>query len=360
MDCLFALQSYINVLLLSTPQSANSNLSAPNSLGSSSKGSDAVTSSSSIKILLLDFKTTAILSLSTTQSNLLLHGVYLTDLISNPSRSSAPSAANRSRGTPPSKVERLPHLHCITFLRPTEENIQLLERELDEARYGTYSLFFTGVLKRDWIERLAEADVAESVREVQVRDVHHHSFERLVATLRRGMCELEANEFMHLRNFTPISHPSPLLTSLYRSSRHPHRHQLLPTVQRYRKPRKRIRSLSIPLPKRSRSTQRSSAPLQNRLQRNLIVSPPRLDSKWITGRKWIPRRRYINNIFKASAPFFSPFVNVQRSDTLVARNSVKRSEKISKSSWWTTRSYSHFNRVVGEDRVLGLGMTVRC
>ena len=172
MDCLFALQSYINVLLLSTPQSANSNLNASSSLGGSSKGTDGTASSSSIKILLLDLKTTAILSLSTTQSNLLLHGVYLTDLISNPSRSSAPTTTNRSRGGPTSKLERLPHLHCITFLRPTEENIQLLERELNEARYGTYSLFFTGVLKRDWIERLAEADVAESVREVQVRNLY--------------------------------------------------------------------------------------------------------------------------------------------------------------------------------------------
>ena len=35
-------------------------------------------------------------------------------------------------------------------------------------RYGSYYLFFTNVLKRSAIERLAEADEHEVVREVQV------------------------------------------------------------------------------------------------------------------------------------------------------------------------------------------------
>ena len=203
MDCLFALQSYINVLLLSTPESAKSNLEGQHS----GTGTDGAPSSSSIKILLLDLKTTAILSLSTTQSNLLLHGVYLTDFISNPSRSTAVTPTNRARGNPASKLERLPHLHCITFLRPTEENIQLLERELNEARYGTYSLFFTGVLKRDWIERLAEADVAESVREVQVRRSPYQplwSFRMIPGDIR---LEYVADGICIFRNSTPISRP---------------------------------------------------------------------------------------------------------------------------------------------------------
>ncbi|GAA6034770.1 hypothetical protein JCM8097_001161 [Rhodosporidiobolus ruineniae] len=147
MDCLKAIQAYIDKIIKET---------------------------SGIKVLLLDSETTPILSLATTQSHLLQHEVYLTDRIDNPSRA-VPSAALAASGSaassyPPTSsrgVERLPHLKCICVLRPTDESIEQCERELREGRYGGYWLYFTNVLKKSQIERLAEADEHELVREVQ-------------------------------------------------------------------------------------------------------------------------------------------------------------------------------------------------
>ncbi|KAK4051607.1 vacuolar protein sorting-associated protein 45 [Microbotryomycetes sp. JL201] len=104
-----------------------------------------VTNTSDIKILLLDGDTTPIVSLASTQSTLLSHEVYLTDRIDNPSRS----------------------LPAATIASPTEDSIEQCERELREGRYGGYWLYFTNVLKKSQIERLAEADQHELVREVE-------------------------------------------------------------------------------------------------------------------------------------------------------------------------------------------------
>ncbi|BGP20303.1 hypothetical protein JCM10213_002068 [Rhodosporidiobolus nylandii] len=151
MDCLKAIQQYVDKIIKETQ---------------------------GIKVLLLDAETTPILSLATTQSHLLQHEVYLTDRIDNPSRAVpsaalAHSSASSSSATsyPPTTssrgVERLPHLRCICVLRPTDESIEQCERELREGRYGGYWLYFTNVLKKSQIERLAEADEHELVREVQ-------------------------------------------------------------------------------------------------------------------------------------------------------------------------------------------------
>ncbi|GAA5820648.1 hypothetical protein JCM10212_004317, partial [Sporobolomyces blumeae] len=155
MDCLKAIQSYVDKI---------------------------VTNTKGIKILLLDQDTTPIVSLATTQSNLLQHEVYLTDRIDNPSRQVPPSSSSSSSSSsatagssayPPttltgaSRVERLPHLKCVCLVRPTEESVAQVERELREARYGGYWLYFTNVLTKLQIERLAEADEHELVQEVQ-------------------------------------------------------------------------------------------------------------------------------------------------------------------------------------------------
>lgn len=109
-----------------------------------------VSSIGGMKVLLLDADTTPIISTTLTQSSLLAHEVYLTDRVDNASR------------------DRMRHLKCITLLRPTRESIQSLERELRAPKYASYALFFTNVLKKSDIERLAEADEHEVVKEVQV------------------------------------------------------------------------------------------------------------------------------------------------------------------------------------------------
>ncbi|GAA6006708.1 Vps45p [Rhodotorula paludigena] len=147
MDCLKAVQAYVDKIIQGVP---------------------------GIKVLLLDSDTTPILSLATTQSHLLSHEVYLTDRIDNPARHSLPAASAASAGAayPPTAstsrgIERLPHLKCVCLLRPTDESVEACARELREGRFGSYWLYFTNVLKKSQIERLAEADEHELVREVQ-------------------------------------------------------------------------------------------------------------------------------------------------------------------------------------------------
>ncbi|KAL5524559.1 VPS45 [Sanghuangporus sanghuang] len=108
-----------------------------------------VSTPNAMKVLLLDSHTTPIVSLSATQSVLLSHQVYLTDKIDNPKR------------------ERMPHLKCVGFLCPSEDSLLALEAELREPKYGEYYLYFSNILTKTAIERLAEADEYEVVREVQ-------------------------------------------------------------------------------------------------------------------------------------------------------------------------------------------------
>ncbi|CCE34580.1 probable vacuolar protein sorting protein VpsB [Claviceps purpurea 20.1] len=100
-------------------------------------------------ILLLDDETVSIVSTAVTQSTLLNHEVYLIDRLDNPSR------------------ERMRHLRCICLLRPSPSSIQSMIQELREPRYGSYHIYFTNVVKRSSLERLAEADDHEVVKAVQ-------------------------------------------------------------------------------------------------------------------------------------------------------------------------------------------------
>lgn len=100
--------------------------------------------------ILTPYPKTPIISMTSTTSALLSHEVYLTDSLHNTAR------------------ERMPHLKCICFVRPTPESLRVLEEELRNPRYSGYWLYFSNVLKKSAIERLAEADEGELVREVQV------------------------------------------------------------------------------------------------------------------------------------------------------------------------------------------------
>ncbi|KAI0916911.1 hypothetical protein AcW1_007765 [Taiwanofungus camphoratus] len=103
----------------------------------------------SMKVLLLDAHTTPIVSLASTQSTLLAHQVYLTDKLDNTRR------------------ERMLHMKCVCFLQPSEESLDVLANELREPKYGEYFLYFSNILSKTAIERLANADEYEVVREVQ-------------------------------------------------------------------------------------------------------------------------------------------------------------------------------------------------
>ncbi|QDS70432.1 hypothetical protein FKW77_009683 [Venturia effusa] len=114
------------------------------SVGDSTSGSAA-----KMKILLLDSDTVGILSTATTQSALLNHEVYLTDRLDNQTR------------------EKMRHLRCLCFVRPSPDSIQLLIDELREPKYGEYNIYFSNIVRKSSLERLAEADDHEVVRAVQ-------------------------------------------------------------------------------------------------------------------------------------------------------------------------------------------------
>ncbi|KAI0087916.1 Sec1-like protein [Irpex rosettiformis] len=108
-----------------------------------------VSTPNAMKVLLLDTHTTPIVSLASTQSTLLSHQVYLTDRIDNKKR------------------ERMAHMKCVCFLQPSDDSLEALEAELKEPKYGEYYLYFSNVLSKTSIERLADVDEYEVVREVQ-------------------------------------------------------------------------------------------------------------------------------------------------------------------------------------------------
>ncbi|KAK6506946.1 vacuolar protein sorting-associated protein 45 [Arthrobotrys musiformis] len=102
-----------------------------------------------MKILLLDSETMPIMSTATSQSTLLQHEVFLIDRLENINR------------------EKMRHLKCLCFIRPSPDSIQLLVEELRDPKYSEYMLYFSNVVKKSSLERLAEADDHEVVRSVQ-------------------------------------------------------------------------------------------------------------------------------------------------------------------------------------------------
>ncbi|MCJ1472813.1 vacuolar protein sorting-associated protein 45 [Lambiella insularis] len=106
-------------------------------------------SSAKMKILLLDSETVSIVSTAITQSALLNHEVYLIDRLDNTNR------------------EKMRHLRCLCFVRPSPDSIQQLIDEFRAPRYGEYMIYFSNVIRKSSLERLAEADDHEIVRSVQ-------------------------------------------------------------------------------------------------------------------------------------------------------------------------------------------------
>ncbi|XP_026470099.1 vacuolar protein sorting-associated protein 45-like isoform X2 [Ctenocephalides felis] len=103
-----------------------------------------------MKLLLMDKETTSIVSMVYSKSEILQKEVYLFERIDS----------NRLD-------EGLKHLKCIVFLRPTNENIALLAKELRDPKYGSYYIYFCNIIPHASVKSLAESDDSESVREVK-------------------------------------------------------------------------------------------------------------------------------------------------------------------------------------------------
>nr|SVE74093.1 EOG090X03QA [Daphnia barbata] len=103
-----------------------------------------------MKVLIMDRETIGIVSVAYAQSEILQKEVYLFEQI------------DKCGHGPVMK-----HLKCVVFLRPSQENIQLLASELKSPRYGVYYIYFSGIISKAFIKVLAESDEQEVVREIQ-------------------------------------------------------------------------------------------------------------------------------------------------------------------------------------------------
>ena len=54
------------------------------------------------------------------------------------------------------RTDKMPHLKAVYFLRPTPQNIALLQAEFGEPKYGEYHIFFSNLTKDGQIQALAE------------------------------------------------------------------------------------------------------------------------------------------------------------------------------------------------------------
>ena len=63
--------------------------------------------------------------------------------------------------------EKMRHLRCLVFVRPSPGSIQLLIDELREPKYGEYYIYMSNIIRKSSLERLAEADSHEVVQCVQ-------------------------------------------------------------------------------------------------------------------------------------------------------------------------------------------------
>lgn len=112
-------------------------------------GGANIAEQSRIRALLLDKDTTTTISMCATQSDLLNHEIYLVDTIENQNR------------------DVMRHLRCLVYVNPSEETIQAVLQELQNPKYGEYYIFFSNMVTKSQLERLAEADDLEVVSQVE-------------------------------------------------------------------------------------------------------------------------------------------------------------------------------------------------
>lgn len=100
------------------------------------------------KVLLVDKHTTPVISMCFTQTQLLQHDVILVEQIENLN-----------------KLNVMKNLNCVVYIRPTPELISFLCQELANPHYGaSYRVFFSNVVSKPQLEKVAKADEYEVVK----------------------------------------------------------------------------------------------------------------------------------------------------------------------------------------------------
>lgn len=130
-------QNYLSRIL-----SVSSDKTEDNQLAKNDNDSDH------IKILLLDDVTSKVISMVSTQSELLKHEIFLIDRLENTER------------------DNLKNLPCICLLRPSDLTVSNLCNEISSPKYKSYQVYFNNVVSKPRLERLAESDDMEIVSKV--------------------------------------------------------------------------------------------------------------------------------------------------------------------------------------------------
>ncbi|KNH03777.1 vacuolar protein sorting-associated protein [Perkinsela sp. CCAP 1560/4] len=125
------------------------------------------------KALLVDEVTTGYLSLVYTQSEMALGDVYLID----PLESSG-------------KREPLVEFACLIYVRPTQRNVALLSKELQNPCFGAYYIYFTGPISRRDIEVLAESDKEMLVRDIRELFSDFYALKPNLFTTKTHLCSI--------------------------------------------------------------------------------------------------------------------------------------------------------------------------
>eukprot|EP00027_Filamoeba_sp_ATCC50430_P014952 CAMPEP_0168571970 /NCGR_PEP_ID=MMETSP0413-20121227/17664_1 /TAXON_ID=136452 /ORGANISM="Filamoeba nolandi, Strain NC-AS-23-1" /LENGTH=552 /DNA_ID=CAMNT_0008604947 /DNA_START=41 /DNA_END=1696 /DNA_ORIENTATION=+ len=118
-----------------------------------------------MKVLLLDKETTGMVSLVFSQSQILQKEVYLFERLDTKNR------------------DVMAHLKAVCLLRPTPDNIELLQEELRKPKYGEYHVFFSNICKSALLQELAESDEHELIQQVQEYFVDYYAFNTDVFSL---------------------------------------------------------------------------------------------------------------------------------------------------------------------------------
>ena len=105
-----------------------------------------------MKILLLDKSTTTLVSLLYTMQQVIEKDVFLLQSIEN-------------------QREFMPFMKCIIFVHPS--SLDHVLRELKDPRYSEYYLFFSDMLTLEKVEKIAESDVQEVVKRIEVKEKNY-------------------------------------------------------------------------------------------------------------------------------------------------------------------------------------------
>lgn len=101
-----------------------------------------------MKVLILDAETVGIISVIFSRSKLLKNDIFLIQRVAD-------------------KGDKMPHLKALYFVRPTQDNVDQIVKEIKDPRYKEYHIFFTNEIPAQFIELMAVQDTGDRIKSLQ-------------------------------------------------------------------------------------------------------------------------------------------------------------------------------------------------